>query len=80
MDIHINMDETSQIDNITFKKMVFFYNALNDGWSIKKIKGDKYIFSKSHEGKKEVFLDSYLTNFIKSNVGIDKLISSQIEK
>jgi len=80
MDIHINMDDTSQIDNITFKKMVFFYNALNDGWSIKKIKGDKYIFSKSHEGKKEVFLDSYLTNFIKSNVGIDKLISSQIEK
>ena len=74
------MDDTSQIDNITFKKMVFFYNALNDGWSIKKIKGDKYIFSKSHEGKKEVFLDSYLTNFIKSNVGIDKLISSQIEK
>ena len=30
---------------------------------------DKYIFSKKHEGKKEVYLDTYLQNFIESNLG-----------
>ena len=29
---------------------------------------DKYIFSKKHEGKREVYLDSYLNKFIQSNI------------
>lgn len=48
------------------QKMVFLYNSLQDGWMIKK-KSEKYIFSKKHEGIKEVFDDNYLTTFIEQN-------------
>lgn len=74
MDIEIKL-ENEKIDSITMKKMAFFYNALNDGWTIKKIEGEKYLFTKNHEGKKQVFVDSYLTNFIKSNMDTSKLIN-----
>lgn len=48
-------------------KMEFIMNALNAGWSVKK-KDDAYIFSKKHEGKREIFHDSYLQTFIESNL------------
>jgi len=63
-----------EIDQIKFKKMVFLYNALDNGWSIKK-KQDSYIFKKNHEGKKEVFDESYLAIFMKDNADINKLLS-----
>ena len=76
MDIHINPINKKDIDNITFKKMCFFYNAIHQGWTIKKVHGeDKYVFTKNHEGKKEIFMDTFLTEFIKSNMDISKLIS-----
>ena len=53
--------------NITIQKMKFIYNALENGWSIKK-KKDLYIFTKNHEGKKEVFLDEYLKRFMQTNM------------
>jgi hypothetical protein len=34
------------------------------------------VFSKNHEGKKEIFLDSYLQKFMKSNMDINKILSS----
>jgi len=62
------------IDKNKFQKMVFLYNALDNGWSIKKRK-NSYIFSKNHEGKKEVFDESYLSIFIKENVNINNFLS-----
>uniref|UniRef100_A0A6C0HYU5 Uncharacterized protein n=1 Tax=viral metagenome TaxID=1070528 RepID=A0A6C0HYU5_9ZZZZ len=62
------------IDNTKFQKMLFVYNAINDGWSVKK-RNDSYIFSKNHEGKKEVFSDSYLLTFMKTNLDMNKLLS-----
>jgi hypothetical protein len=47
--------------------MKFLYNALETGWSIVK-KDDKYIFNKKHEGEKEIYLDSYLQQFILANM------------
>ena len=79
MEISINMKDENgkeigvQIDNIKFQKMMFLYNALNDGWTVKK-KNGSYIFKKNHEGKKEVFLDTYLTTFMKDNLDIQKLL------
>lgn len=63
-----------KIDNIKFQKMLFLFNAINDGWSIKK-RNDSYIFTKNHEGKKEVLLDSYLLSFMKGNFDINKILS-----
>ena len=63
-----------KVNSDVFKKMVFLYNALDDGWSVKK-KGSTYIFSKNHEGKKEVLEESYLLKFMKKNFDIKKIIS-----
>lgn len=76
MDIHIKPINKGDVDNITFKKMCFFYKAIHEGWTIKKIQGEeKYVFTKNHEGKKEVFMDTFLTEFIKSNMDVSTLIS-----
>ena len=76
MDIEIKLekDQSLEIDKIKFQKMVFLFNALDNGWSIKKRK-DSYIFTKNHEGKKEVFDESYLSIFMKDNADINKLLS-----
>jgi hypothetical protein len=71
-----NQDKTSydiKIENIKFQKMLFLFNAINDGWSIKK-KNDSYIFTKNHEGKKEILLDSYLLSFMKGNFDVNKIL------
>jgi len=75
MEIHINTQDNTgiKIDNIRFQKMLFVYNALEEGWTIKK-KNDSFIFSKNHEGKKEIFLESYLANFMKANLDINKIL------
>ena len=67
-------DKQVEIDKIKFQKMMFLYNALENDWSIKKRK-NSYIFTKNHEGKKEIFDESYLTIFMKQNMDINKLLS-----
>ena len=76
MDIEIklnNNNKSLEIDNIKLKKMAFIFNALERGWSVKK-RLDSYIFTKNHEGKKEVFNDEYLAMFMKDNMDINKLL------
>ena len=65
-------NEKEKLDVIKLHKMAFIYNALENGWKVKK-NNDLYVFSKNHEGKKEVFLDSYLKKFITSNLDINDL-------
>jgi hypothetical protein len=75
MDIEIKLDNNHlEIDSIKFKKMVFLYNALDSGWSIKK-RNDSYIFTKNHEGRQEIFDENYLAMFMKDNMNINKLLS-----
>jgi hypothetical protein len=65
-------NEREKMDVIKLHKMAFIYNALENGWKVKK-NNDIYVFSKNHEGKKEVFLDSYLKKFVTSNLNINDL-------
>jgi len=44
--------------------MEFIINAIDKGWSVKK-RNDSYIFSKKHEGRREILKDTYLDSFIK---------------
>ena len=75
MDIEIKLeDKQLEIDKLKFQKMVFLFNALDNGWSIKKRK-NSYIFTKNHEGKKEIFDESYLSIFMKENTDINKILS-----
>ena len=70
-DIHVQFNS----DNIKPKQlkiMIFLMNALEKGWCIKK-KDEQFIFTKKHEGKKEVFDENYLEQFIQSNFDMDIL-------
>lgn len=58
-----------QLDKKDFQKMVFITNAIEKGWTVKKIE-DSYIFTKKHEGKKEIFQSDYLEKFVESNLDV----------
>ena len=74
MDIEINVDKLEyKIDKVKFQKMLFLYNALDNGWSIKKRK-KSYIFTKNHENKKEIFDENYLSIFMKDNFTLNNFI------
>jgi hypothetical protein len=73
--ISIQHSPEIEIDTIKLQKMAFIYNAVESGWSVKKRK-EAYVFTKSHEGKKEIYLDTYLRTFIETNIDINKLVDS----
>lgn len=62
----ITFEMNPDIDIQTYKKMIFIYNALSNGWSVKK-RNESYIFRKKHQGKQEFHNDSYLSKFIQEN-------------
>jgi hypothetical protein len=62
-----------RIEGHLFKRMVFIANAVEKGWTVTK-KTDTYVFTKKHEGRKEVLLDSYLDSFIATNSDLSALI------
>jgi hypothetical protein len=72
MNVNIIIPDKIDVDNIILQKMAFIYNALENGWEIKK-NDEKYIFIKNHEGKKEVYLDSYLRDFLETNININNI-------
>lgn len=81
MDIKLNLDSLKDLENknlkvdvIQFQKMLLLFNSIEQGWSVKK-RDNSYVFTKSHEGKKEVFEDSYLKKFMKTNLDLNKIIS-----
>ena len=62
------IDETS-IDYNDIQKMIFIYNALHDGWCVKKLETDKFEFTKDKECiKKEVILEDCIKEYIKYNI------------
>jgi len=61
-----------QINQKTFRKMVFIMNALEQGWKIKK-REDSYVFTKKHENKREIFQENYLENFMIENMNAKML-------
>jgi hypothetical protein len=73
MDVQLKINNVDlNVNSNKLHKMIFIFNALENGWTIKK-KNKKYIFSKNHEGKKEIFSEDYLTSFIKDNSNINNL-------
>jgi hypothetical protein len=82
MDIKINLDSLKDLENnvdfkvdaIKFQKMLLLYNTIEQGWSVKK-RNESYVFTKNHENKKEIYDDSYLLKFMKSNLDLNKIVS-----
>lgn len=70
MEVQLKINEVDlNVDGKKIHKMLFIFNALENGWTIKK-KNKKYIFFKNHKGKKEIFSEDYLALFIKDNSNI----------
>jgi hypothetical protein len=67
------MENQIQFSKKEFQKMIFIINAIEKGWSVKKIE-DSYIFTKKHEGKKEIFQNDYLEKFVETNLDVTKLL------
>lgn len=59
-----------QIDRKQFRKMLFLSNAIDDGWSVRR-RDDTYTFAKKHEGRREVFADAYLDDFVRTHSDVD---------
>ena len=66
-----NVTSKLNIDNTKIQKMMFIFNALEDGWIIEKT-NESYIFRKKHEERREFFSDSYLKEFIKTHIDFFK--------
>ena len=71
---HAEMSQKTFQNNVemsqkTFQKMLFVMNAIEQGWSVKKIQ-QSYIFTKKHENKKEIFQEDYLEKFVESNCNL----------
>tara|TARA_B100001093_G_scaffold470139_1_gene491405 strand:+ start:1017 stop:1226 length:210 start_codon:yes stop_codon:yes gene_type:complete len=68
MEINLeNINIYDDADIVKKTKMVLIFNALEKGWTIKK-KNNSYIFTKNHEGKKEILMDNYIKRFIETNL------------
>ena len=74
MDLSLNTNNL-KVSMVQLQKMAFLFNAVENGWTINK-KKNLYIFSKNHEGKKEVHLDSYLARFMKANLDLNAIIDN----
>ncbi len=61
MDIESNK---KNMNHKEFSKLLFIYNAIEDGWCVKK-KDNKYIFSKHKSKEKRIYDDTFLNDFIK---------------
>tara|TARA_B100001063_G_scaffold197094_1_gene189238 strand:- start:258 stop:497 length:240 start_codon:yes stop_codon:yes gene_type:complete len=70
--VHINTPEELEVDCIKLQKMAFIFNAVQSGWKVS-MKDDTYVFTKKHEGKKEIYLDTYVKSFIEKNMDINKM-------
>jgi hypothetical protein len=57
------MDENRKKQQI----MNFIYNALENGWEVKKRDTTSYIFRKKHNDDKKIFMENYLEKFVYTN-------------
>ena len=71
MDISYSLPNNIQVDKKTYTKMNFIYNAVNDALNITK-KKNSYVFTKRHDGKKEVFTEKFLDTFVQTNLNMNK--------
>lgn len=62
-------------ESINMQKMIFIYNSVMSGWTVKKIDNNNFEFSKKTNSniKKEINLEDYLKKFINYNLTIENI-------
>ena len=63
---------THDINQIEYQKMLFIFNAINDGWIVKKI-NNKFVFIKTKFDENYASKKEFLTDFINTNLDSKKL-------
>ena len=71
----MELSETNEIDLVNLHKMIFIYNAVLSGWTVKKVATDKFEFMKSldESTKREVNLSDYIRKFILYNLNLENM-------
>jgi len=65
------------LDILSLHKMLFIYNAVLNGWIVKKLSDNNFEFKKNkNDVKKEIYLDDFLKHFVKENLNIDHIIEN----
>lgn len=65
---NVNNIDIKNIEHNQIQKMIFIYNAINDGWSVRKIDNEKFEFLKDSEMiKREIILEDYIKKYMKHN-------------
>ncbi len=60
------------------ERMIFISNALNDGWTVRRVGYEKYEFIKDKETyEKDISNHATLEDFLQSNFSIDKFLKSK---
>lgn len=59
--------------SLTMQKMVFIYNAVLHGWTVRMLDTNKFEFTKGIVDKREVNLEDYLRKFIEYNFNIENI-------
>jgi hypothetical protein len=59
-------------DVFRLQKMIFVFNAVLSGWTVRMVDDDKFEFKRDRENQ-EVNLDNYLKNFIIENLNVDNI-------
>jgi hypothetical protein len=69
------ISSTMNQDMINLQKMVFIYNSVMAGWTVRKIDKNNFEFIKKSNSdiKKEINLETYLKKFINYNLTIDNI-------
>jgi len=68
------MDNTLMQKEI--QKMIFVYNSILSGWTVKKLENNKFEFTKNindENQRQEIALEDYVKNFIKYNLNINNI-------
>lgn len=61
-----------QQDVVHFQKMLFVFNALISGWTVKMVDNNTFEFKKDRKNQ-EVNLDNYLRTFVLQNLSVDNI-------
>lgn len=63
------------IDNIKLHKMIFIYNAINDGWTVKLIDNKfEFIKNKNTIHKNQLYFNDYIKGFINNNLNMESFL------
>ena len=62
-------------ESINMQKMIFIYNSVMSGWTVKKIDNNNFEFTKKTNSniKREINLEDYLKKFINYNLTIENI-------